>query len=209
MITDFDELNVMSELDTFYNQLDEANRKEFKKLWLDRYEEMLLYAASLTEKEQAMTDSTEKAKSDTGLSYKLSAQSPDMEDMETYADLYLHKILDEPSPVTGYAYTAEVLRKRDRAKEAIIAAPTKLQKQVLFGKHVKYWSRQTGWYSDIVSDEAALRAMKDAGVKLVRWNSMRDHKVCSDCNDRDGKVYAINEVPEKHPGCRCWLSPVN
>lgn len=118
----------------------------------------------------------------------------------------MSEVLDKPNPVTGYIYTNEVERKRDRATESINASTKKRQE---FQKALRYWSRMGGEYADIVTDEATLKAFKDSGVKKVRWKTEEDDKVCAVCGPRDGKVYDIDKVPTKpHWGCRCILLQV-
>lgn len=118
----------------------------------------------------------------------------------------MSEVLDKPDPVTGYIYTNEVERKRDRATESINAS-TKKRKE--FQKAMRYWSRMSGEYADLVTDAATLKAFQDTGVKKVRWITEPDEKVCSVCGPRDGKVYDIDKVPIKpHWGCRCWLVAV-
>lgn len=118
----------------------------------------------------------------------------------------MSEVLDKPNPVTGYIYSNEVERKRDRATESINASTKKRQE---FQKALRFWSRQTAEYCDIVTDEATLKAFKDTGVKKVRWITERDAKVCATCGPRDGKVYDIDKVPPKpHWGCRCIFQPV-
>ena len=130
----------------------------------------------------------------------------DDEEDELMALWLMSEVLDKPNPVTGYIYTNEVQRKRDRATESINAGTKKRQE---FQKALRLWSRQTASYCDIVTDEATLKAFKDTGVKKVRWKTEEDEKVCSTCGPRDGKVYDIDKVPAKpHPNCRCWLEAV-
>lgn len=118
----------------------------------------------------------------------------------------MSEVLDKPNPVTGYIYTNEVERKRDRATESINASTKKRQE---FQKALRLWSRQTAEYCDIVTDEATLKAFKDIGVKKVRWSTEKDDRVCPACGPRDGNVYDINKVPPKpHVNCRCILLPV-
>lgn len=127
--------------------------------------------------------------------------------LEELMEMRLAGLLDEPNEVTHYTYAAEVLRKRDRAKEAIIAVPTKAQKQLEIDKALRIFMQQTRFYTDLTSDDATYIALKDEGVRYVRWNTLNDGKVCSDCHDRDGVVYEINKVPDKpHPNCRCFLT---
>ena len=130
----------------------------------------------------------------------------DDEEGELMALWLMSEVLDKPNPVTGYIYTNEVQRKRDRATESINASTKKRQE---LQKAMRLWSRQTAAYCDIVTDEATLKAFKDTGVKRVRWLTENDDKVCSVCGPRDGKVYDIDKVPQKpHLWCRCILQPV-
>lgn len=130
----------------------------------------------------------------------------DNEEDELMALWLISEVLDKPNPVTGYIYTNEVERKRDRATESINAS-TKKRKE--FQKALRLWSRMTGQYADIVTDEATLKAFRDTGVKKVKWVTEKDDRVCPVCGPRDGKVYDIDKVPPKpHPNCRCILLPV-
>lgn len=130
----------------------------------------------------------------------------DDEEEKMMALWLMREVMDKPNPVTEYIYTNEVERKRERATESINASTKKRQE---FQKALRFWSRQTAEYCDIVTDEATLKAFKDTGVKKVRWITESDEKVCSICGPRDGKVYDIDKVPVKpHWGCRCWLVSV-
>lgn len=119
---------------------------------------------------------------------------------------WLLLLLAAYNPVMKYVYDNEVVRKRDRTTEAVIAATAKVKE---FRRGLSYWSQMTGWYADVVTDEATVQAYKDAGVKRVRWNTQRDDRECEICRERDGKEYPINSIPPKpHPGCRCYFTPV-
>lgn len=122
-------------------------------------------------------------------------------------EAWLLAFLAEYNPVTLYIYDNEVDRKREYAAESIVAAKTKAEE---FQRALKYWSRFSATYADLVTDEAVKKAFKDAGVERIRWVSEHDNKVCDTCEDRDGKIYPIDKVPPKsHIGCRCHLEPVN
>lgn len=173
---------MIQEIESLYKSLDEDDRKAWKRLFLDRYEEMLLFCDG-----EPQEDDT----------------------IDELAEMYFAGLLSEPNELTMYSYDAEVLRKRDRAKESIIAAIGKIRKQIELDKAIRHWSQMTLWYTDITSDGAALQAMKDSGIEKVRWNAQNDSRVCSDCKERHGKVYSIDNIPKKpHLGCRCWLTPV-
>lgn len=177
LISGFDELSVIAEMDTLYAGLDKDNRTTFKKLFHARYIEMMLF---------------------------LKGKRDDI--IDEMVEMYLAGLLSEPNEVTHYTYDTEVYRKRDRAKEAVNAIIGKVKKQIEIDKQLKLWNRQTVWYTDLVSDEAMIAALKDSGVKRVQWVTQKDGKVCEECRERDGKIYPIDKIPVKpHPNCRCWL----
>lgn len=182
MLDAFDELSVFRGMEALYKALNRENEDKFRELYAARYKEMYLY---------------------------LKRSWPEEDEVDDLAEIFLANLLTEPNEITRYAYDSEVLRKRDRAIEAINSAPNKSDKDYEFAKAMRFWSQQTGFYIDIIADEAALQAMKNCGVKKVRWCTQEDEKVCQECKDRNGKIYNIDEVPEKeHPRCRCWLEPV-
>lgn len=176
----FDELTVFRSLTELYDDLDDANRRQFRWLWGGRYREVCGFLKH-TVREDILDDLME---------------------------MHLAGLLSQPNPLTGYSYETETMRKRDRAIESINAAGSRSDKDLAFDRAMRYWSQQTGFYIDIVADEAALQAMKDSGVKKVRWITSEDNRVCDDCKDLNGKVFDIDNVPDKpHVRCRCWLVP--
>ena len=108
--------------------------------------------------------------------------------------------------VTKYVYQYEVERKRDRTAEAVNSSTAKATE---FQRGLLYWSQMTGQYADDITDEATIKAFRDAGVRRVRWVTERDGRVCEKCSERDGKTYPINKIPPKtHWRCRCHFEPV-
>lgn len=202
-IMDFDELNVMTEVDNLFAKLDKSTRKAYKKLFIERFLESLAYALFVLPKHN---DAADKVTEDT---------------VEELSELYLFGtkvktkkteesdnvgVLVVPDELTHYAYDTEILRKRDRAKEAIIAANGMASKQAELDNALRYWSKQMQQYADIVSDSAQLAAYKLAGVKRVQWVSQKDEKVCTVCHKLDGKVFRIDKAPgPQHWNCRCYL----
>lgn len=177
----FDELNVFKQMTSLYASLDKDNKRKFRELFIARYSEFFPYFAK---------------------------KPPGEDTLDELVDLYLSGLLTEPNPLTRYTYDTEVLRKRDRAIESVNAAPVLSEKDLEFEKAMRYWSQQTGFYIDIVADDAALMAMKANGVKKVRWITQQDERVCDECKDRNNKVYDIDAVPEKpHVRCRCYIVP--
>ena len=127
-------------------------------------------------------------------------------------DRYVDGILREYNPITGYLYYPEADRKRARLAEALIAA-------VLVGARADYhkelrrfaklWHTQTLQYGETTVDRARLDTFKKNGIKRVMWQSEHDERVCTECKERDGKIYPIDAIPTKpHYRCRCWLIPL-
>ena len=116
----------------------------------------------------------------------------------------LREILRTPSAVIHYAYDSEVIRKRDRLVEAIIATSGSVEE---IEKAMRYWTQMTGWFGVEVADKAIEQGMADTGVQLVMWHSEHDERTCLYCSKLDGKIFHLSAVPAKpHPGCRCWLT---
>ena len=131
------------------------------------------------------------------------------EEIYTKANERLDDLLSEPNPTTQYAYDPEVLRKRDRCKEATVVASGAGAKQKVLDKHLRYFETMTAWYADFTSEDATTQALADAGVQRVRWVTQRDEKVCEECEHLDGLIFPIGRVPpDPHPGCRCYVVPV-
>ena len=180
----FDELNVLQNVDAMYAKLDSNNRKKFLELFIARYIEVMAYV----------------------LGRELTADEEDA--VDDLAELYISGLLDEPNETTKYTYSAEVLRKRDRAKEAIISVPTKAQKQIQLDKHIRYEQQMVSWYADFTSQGAEIEAYKAAGVKRVQRHEHDDEKTCNVCRAADGKIYPINKIPPlDHIRCRRWFTP--
>lgn len=167
-----------------YADLDKQNRKKYKELFIARYIEMMLWllARELTKEEEDSVDQL--------------------------AEMHITGLLDEPNKTTHYTYATEVLRKRDRAKEAILSVPTKAQKQLELDKHLRYFLQMGMWYTDFVSQDAEITAFVDAGVEKVQRHEMDDDKTCAVCRKADGEIYPIDKIPElPHLRCRRFFSP--
>jgi len=116
---------------------------------------------------------------------------------------WLKELLEDYDEVLLYVYVHEVERKRDRLAEAVNASKDKTYE---FKKGLSLWARMTAWECDGVEYQANLKALKDAGVRRVKWVAMEDERTCPECMELDGKTFRIDKVPPKpHPNCRCWL----
>lgn len=114
-------------------------------------------------------------------------------------------ILDEYDPVLKYVYTNEVERKASRLFEALIATGFAIKE---IDNALRLWSLMVGQYAITTTDEAALQAYRVRGVDKVIWKAKKDGRQCSVCDERDGNIYPIDEVPPKpHIGCRCEILP--
>lgn len=117
-------------------------------------------------------------------------------------DTWLAGVLRTPSQVMKYSYDSEVIRKRDRLMEALIATNGSA---VEVDKAMRYWTQMSGWFAVEVADAATTQARTDTGIDLVTWVSEHDNKVCDHCWKLNGQVFHANAVPPKpHPNCRCW-----
>lgn len=178
----FDDLNVMQQVDALYEEIEILCCEYYRLLYVERFGEMWFW---------------------------LKNKEPEEDEVDDLAELYITRILNIPHAVTHYAFHSELVRKRDKCKEAITSVPTKTQKQLELEKAIRYVTQQAGFYMDITEDEADLQALTDAGVKKVRWITYGDDRVCETCEELDGTVWDIDNVPTKpHPRCRCYLIPV-
>ncbi len=136
----------------------------------------------------------------------------------TYNPIWLGIITDwllEYDLTTGYLFTTEVARKRDRLFEQLMGALINKKSindpltMLIYKKAGKYINDQIAEYGDIIAYKAMVQAYKDAGVKKVMWLSEHDSRVCGICLSLSEQEYDIDEVPPKpHWGCRCWLLPL-
>jgi hypothetical protein len=124
---------------------------------------------------------------------------------------WLNEILETTNEVTDYIYTNEVKRKRDRFFESLLvltyAEYSDVDVLTLYKRARDLWSRQTEQYEINVVDYASRDAYRDLGYRSLRWNTQRDRKVCAECEERDGVVYPIDDRPDSHYLCRCYLTP--
>lgn len=183
----FDEINALRAVETIYAEIDAEIRRRLRRLYRDRFLEMLLVLAAMGDKEAERL-----ANGILGIPERA-----------------VDEVLDEPSEVLHYSYDTEIIRKRDRLKEALMSTPTKTRRQLEAEKALRQVLQMATWYSDIVSQGAELDALKAAGVQRVRWNIYGDERVCHICEGMDGNMYDIDKVPPRpHPRCRCYLTKV-
>lgn len=177
----WDEANIIREVGTVYDTSAKDARKRYLEIAIDAYIAAMLSAGQNGKKAKRKA-------------------------MDDITDDWILAMLEESDPVTLYAFLPEKDRKKERLIEALAAAQNR---NLEIDKALRYWTLQVGQYAINAVDRARMEAFFDAGVENVMWNAEKDEKTCEICRERDGKVYAIEDVPSKpHLNCRCWYSPV-
>ena len=124
---------------------------------------------------------------------------------------YVDGVLGEYNPVTGYLYYPEADRKRSRLAEALITAlviSSRNDYHKELRKFANLWHTQTLQYGETMVDKTRVETFKENKIKYVRWITQGDEKVCSECKERNGKIYPVDNIPAKpHYRCRCWIEP--
>jgi SPP1 gp7 family putative phage head morphogenesis protein len=127
-------------------------------------------------------------------------------------EVWLTGFLSEYNFVSGYLYESEAERKRLRLSEQMMTAHEYLSRTMYndsLRRSANLWWTQTAHYMLDAVDTATLDGYRDSGVEKVKWNTNIDGRECKTCRERNGKIYAIDNVPPKaHRNCRCYLTPV-
>lgn len=129
-----------------------------------------------------------------------------MKDFDSAA--FLLGLLKRPDPVTKYVYTREWNRKRDRLVESLMASNGNQEVREALNRALNVTMNQVRQYADNVTDETRIEVFSSAGIAKVMWNTQRDGKVCAECAERDGNIYEMGHLPDKHHRCRCFLTAV-
>ena len=127
-------------------------------------------------------------------------------DMEDLDEAWIEEFFEEYNPVTKYVFKNEIGRKESRLFESLVANEVeRLQSYAYAERLMKTQVRQ---YSLDLEDATTMAVYKALGIKEVTWVAEHDHKTCGVCNELDGQVFDIAEVPPKqHYNCRCYLVP--
>ena len=180
----FDELNVIraqSDTDELYQKLEALNENAFDDVARKAY----------AEAEQEAVEA-----------------GYDVEEGADKAHSIVTMIMASFNSITRYVYNNEVERKRSRAFEALVAATSRLILRDGAIRAARLWFDMSRQYVDMTVDAARTQAFIDSGVEQVRWVTMKDGKVCAACHERDGEIYDIHHLPDKHHRCRCHYIPV-
>ena len=128
-------------------------------------------------------------------------------DIEDLDESFVEEFFEEYNPVTKYVFKNELGRKESRLFEALVAVP--LDKVHIYAAAEKLLKRQVQQAVIDLEDEVAKTVYKALGVKEVLWISEQDDRTCGVCQEMDGTVYELDDVPPKpHYHCRCYLIPV-
>ena len=119
---------------------------------------------------------------------------------------WIEEFFEEYNPVTKYVFKNEMVRKKSRLFESVVASTDRLGSYKTAENLLK---RQVAQYAIELEDAVTKVAFKAAGVEKVQWVTEHDHRTCGVCSELDGAVFPLEEAPPKqHYQCRCYLIPV-
>lgn len=118
---------------------------------------------------------------------------------------WVDDILAQTDFVTLYRFDTETERKAYRLAETLEVSE---DRDYEIDKALRFWSQQLGQYAINFTDDAVIQAFEDAGVEEVEWMSRKDMKVCNECYALNGQKFKLDEIPTKHPNCRCTWRPI-
>lgn len=206
-------MSVYDGADAALKVLNRQALKEFSRLKMAKWDEAQLiksvsdvYAKALKDVKrrylEIATDACIAAMYECGMDPKEATKKcDDLIDM-----MWLMGLLEDVDDVTLYRFTDETERKKQRLTEALSKAQNR---DAEVDKALKAWATQVGQIAISVVDRARLEGFAEAGVTEVMWNAEDDDRTCDVCEELNGQVFPIEEVPPKqHYRCRCWLTPV-
>ena len=121
---------------------------------------------------------------------------------------WIQEFFDEYNPVTKYVFSNELDRKESRLFESVVASSATAVQS--YNTAQRLLTNQIKQSAIDLEDAILILAYTDAGVQKVRWVSEHDSKTCSVCDEMDGEIFDITDVPPKqHINCRCYLVPVS
>ena len=125
-------------------------------------------------------------------------------------DSFVAEFLQQFDPVTHYKFYDEADRKRSSTYEAVMSSLSVSDRKKQIEIATKKWAKQFEQVADNLVEATLKKAYQDNNVKYVKWMTMRDAKVCSDCYAKQGKIYPITSplLRPLHWNCRCWWIPV-
>ena len=128
-------------------------------------------------------------------------------DIRNLDEAWVEEFFSLYNPVTKYVFSNEIDRKESRLFEALVSNELERLKSYAYAERLI--TSQIEQYAIDLEDSIAKVVYEDTNVKKVKWNAEDDHKTCGVCNELDGQIFDLNDVPPKqHYQCRCWITPV-
>lgn len=207
--------------DVLLEKLKKLIRREFNRLGVLGFDELNaprvtketteVFRRLMTENKKAYLQVARKAFAK-AKTFAIDAGYEDKGDATIPDELWVTAFLDSYNYVSGYLYEPEAERKRLRLTEQILTA-REYQSRSLYNDSLKrsanLWWTQTAHYMLAAVDASTLETYEQLGVEQIQWVTNTDGRECKTCRDRNGKIYDIDNVPEKpHRNCRCRMMPV-
>ena len=124
------------------------------------------------------------------------------------AEDFVKKYILKDNKVVKYVFKNEYERKLARSIETILMSEDKTDLKKEIDKALKYWNRQAKQAGDNIAMESYIEGIRASGYSYVKWVTQKDIKVCSECAERDGKIFEIDKIfIPLHYNCRCNLVP--
>lgn len=204
-LTDFDELNKLKR--KHYDDFNRLRLRLMKESNLDvetiRRENKKMFAKMMREDDEFFLSLLAFLKENKGL------------DISTYN---IDEFKESYNSTMKYVYNNEKERKRDRYAELLIATAlsTGVASEKLNSADMMKYQKRDARYWNLMLEEIAVDLERDVyihnweedGSEFVLWGAVGDEKTCAECEANDGLVFPIDDIPERHPGCRCILEPV-
>lgn len=128
-------------------------------------------------------------------------------DIRNLDEAWIENFFDLYNPVTKYVFSNEIDRKESRLFEALVSNELERLKSYAYAERLI--TQQIEQYAIDLEDSIAKVVYEDTKVEKVMWNAEQDDKTCGVCNELDGQIFDLNDVPPKqHYRCRCWITPV-
>ena len=128
-------------------------------------------------------------------------------DIRNLDEAWVEEFFSLYNPVTKYVFDNEIDRKESRLFEALVSSVADRLKSYAYAERLI--TSQIEQYAIDLEDTIAKVVYEDTSVKKVMWNAEHDHKTCGVCDELDGQIFELNNVPPKpHLNCRCWITPV-
>lgn len=119
-------------------------------------------------------------------------------------------VLNDYDPVLKRVFDHEIDRKQGIFIESVLSTANRAGEVDV---RMRELSRLVNQGALDITDRAVRQAFDeddddDGGSSVYVWITARDEKVCDECHPRHGRLYRKQDIPTKHPNCRCIVMPV-